>query len=46
MGQHFVPSFLEPRLSYESLEPWIGFLACLDQTLCHKKQKSGQNFYP
>jgi len=31
--------FVETRLSYESLEPLIGFLAYLDQKLCHKKQK-------
>jgi len=31
--------FLETRLSYESLEPLINFLACLDQILYHKIQK-------
>jgi len=31
--------FLETRLSYESLEPLIDFLAYLDQKLCHKNQK-------
>jgi len=31
--------FYETRLSYEFLEPSIGFLAYLDQNLCHKKQK-------
>ena len=31
--------FVEARLSYESLEPLIDFLAYLDQKLCHKKQK-------
>ena len=31
--------FYETRLSYESLEPLIGFLAYLDQILCHKNQK-------
>jgi len=37
---------LKTRLSYESLEPLIDFLAYLDQKLHHKKTKSGQNFYP
>jgi len=27
------------RLSYESLEPLIDFLAYLDQNVCHKNQK-------
>ena len=31
--------FLETWLSYEPLEPLIGFLAYLDPKLCHKKQK-------
>ena len=31
--------FLETRLSYEFLDPLIGFLAYLDQKLCQKKQK-------
>jgi len=31
--------FYETRLSYECLEPLIGFLSYLDQNLCHKKQK-------
>jgi len=31
--------FLETRLSYESLEPLIDFLAYLDQKLCHTNQK-------
>jgi len=35
----FVPVFLETRLSYESLEPLIGFLTYLDPKLCHKNQK-------
>jgi len=30
---------LETRLSYESLEPLIDFLAYLDQKLCHTNQK-------
>ena len=39
-GPTFWPKyFVETRLSYEFLEPLIGFLAYLDQTLCHKKQK-------
>ena len=29
----------ETRISHETLEPLIGFLAYLDQNLCHKKQK-------
>ena len=36
---------LETRLSYESLEPLIDFLAYLDQKLYHKNQKV-VNFYP
>ena len=36
--------FLETRLSYESLEPLIDFLAYLDKKLYQKKTKSGQNF--
>jgi len=40
MGPNFGPSiFLETRLSYEFLEPLTGFLAQLDQKLCHKNQK-------
>jgi len=31
--------FLEIGLSYEFLEPLIGFLAYLDKKLCHKNQK-------
>ena len=31
--------FLETRLSYESLEPLIDFLAYLDQKLYHKNQR-------
>jgi len=31
--------FLETRLSYESLEPLIDFLAYLDKKLCHTNQK-------
>jgi len=45
-GPTFWPKyFLETRLSYEFLERLIGFLAYLDQKLCHKP-KSGQIFYP
>ena len=41
----YVPTFwpkyvYETRLCYESLEPMIGFLAHLDEKLCHKKQKA------
>ena len=32
-------SFYATRLSYESLEPLIGFLAYLDEKLCHKTKK-------
>jgi len=40
MSQLFRSSFfLETRLSYESLEPLIDFLAYLDQKLYHKNQK-------
>ena len=39
-GPTFWPNlFLETRLSYESLEPLIGFLAYLDPNLCLKNQK-------
>jgi len=38
--------FLETRLSYEFLEPLIGFLAYLDKKLMPQKPKSGQNCYP
>ena len=39
-GPTFWPKYLlETRLSYEFLEPLICVLACLDQILCHKKQK-------
>ena len=31
--------FYETRISHETLEPLIGFLAYLDQNLCHKNQK-------
>jgi len=40
MGQYFSSSFLvETRLSSESLELLIGFLANLNANLCHKNQK-------
>ena len=35
--------FYETRLSHESLEPLIGFLAYLDKKLCHKNQKVVKN---
>jgi len=36
----FWPKYLyETRLSHESLEHLIGFLAYLDKKLCHKNQK-------
>jgi len=38
MSPHFGPNIFT-RLSYESSEPLISFLAYLDQNLCHKKQK-------
>ena len=34
------------RLSYESLEPLIGFLAYLDEKLCHKNQNVVKNPTP
>jgi len=38
-GPTFWPKyFYEARLSHESLEPLIGFLAYLDKKLCHKNQ--------
>ena len=36
----------ETRLSQESLEPLIGFLAYLDGKLCHKNQKVVKNPTP
>ena len=38
--------YYETRLSYESLEPLIGFLAYLDENLCHKNQKVVKNTTP
>jgi len=47
MGPRFWPKyFYETRLSYESLEPLIGFLAYLDEKLCQKKQKVFKNPTP
>jgi len=46
-GLTFWPKyFYETRLSHESLEPLIGFLAYLDETLCHKNQKLVKNPTP
>ena len=43
-GPTFWPKyFYETRLSHESLEHLIDFLAYLDQKLCHKKQKFIKN---
>ena len=43
-GPTFWPKyFYETRLSHESLEPLIGFLAYLDEKLCHKNQKVVKN---
>jgi len=40
MGQYFASGFfVETRLSSESLEPLIGFLAYLEAKLFHKNQK-------
>ena len=39
-GPTFWPKyFYETRISHETLEPLIGFLAYLDQNLCHQNQK-------
>jgi len=47
MGPRFGPNiFDETRLSYESLEPLIGFLAYLDEKLCQKEQKVVKNPTP
>jgi len=46
MGPRFGPFFYETRISYESLEPLIGFLAYLDEKLCHKNQKVVKNPTP
>jgi len=46
-GPTFWPKyFYETRLSFESLEPLIGFLAYLDEKLCHKSQKVIKNPTP
>ena len=34
--------FYETRLSFESLEPLIGFLAYLDEKLCHKTKNESK----
>jgi len=46
MDPRFGPFFYETRISYESLEPLIGFLAYLDEKLCHKNQKVVKNPTP
>jgi len=38
--------FYETRLSHEFLEPLVGFLAYLEEKLCHKKQKVVKNPTP
>jgi len=44
---HVLPKyFYETRLSYEYSEPLIGFLAYLDEKLCHKNQKVVKNPTP
>ena len=46
-GPTFWPKyFYETRLSHESLEPLIGFLAYLDKKLFHKNQKAVKNPTP
>jgi len=46
-GPTFLPKyFYETRLSYKSLELLIGFLAYLDEKLCHKHQKVVKNPTP
>jgi len=46
-GPTFWPKyFYETRLSHESLEPLINFLAYLDEKLCHKNQKVVKNPTP
>jgi len=42
----FWSRFLESRLSFESLEPLIVFLAYLESKLLIKNQKLVKNFYP
>jgi len=42
-GPTFCPKyFYETRLSYESVESLIGFLAYLDEKLCHKNKKQSK----
>jgi len=46
-GLTFGPKyFYATRLSYDSLEPLIGFLAHLDEKLCHINQKVVKNPTP
>jgi len=46
-GPTFWPKYYyETRLSHESLDPLIGFLAYLDEKLCHKNQKVVKNPTP
>jgi len=46
-GPTFWPKYFhETRLSHESLETLIDFLAYLDEKLCHKKQKVVKNPTP
>jgi len=46
-GSTFSPKYIyETRLSRESLEPLIDFLAYLDEKLCHKNQKVVKNLTP
>jgi len=46
-GPTFWPKYFhETRLSYQFLEPLIGFLAYLDKKLCHKNQKVVKNRTP
>jgi len=46
-GSTFWPKyFYETRLSPGALEPLIGFLAYLDEKLCHKNQKVVKNPTP
>jgi len=46
MSHFWLKFFLESRLSSESLEPLIGFLAYLEPILLLKKQKLIRNFTP
>jgi len=46
MSQFSAQVLLETRLSYESLEPLIDFVAYLEPKSCHKNQKVVKIYTP